>query len=227
VGGTVVLNPVGNITFTPAAGVSQASFQYFVSDGIITASANVAIALSPQFPYHNPRLGCDVDGDGIVAPRDVVVLILYLNGYGATPTQQLGGPSASGNMYYDAFADNVISPKDLTAVIGFLNANGAQSLAQSVSAASITAAGSFPTAPPAIDALAASANGVVESRLIPQRPGDVILAAPSLALDAAAITSETGGALSGDRPRLSPDAIDELLSSGDDHPSLLDEMRLE
>jgi len=225
VGGTVVLNPVGNVTFTPAAGVSQASFQYSVSDGIVSASANVAIALSPQFPYHNPRLGSDVDGDGVVAPHDALVLIMYLNGYGATPTQQLGGPSASGNMYYDAFADNVISPKDLTAVISFLNANGAQSLAQSAAASFATAADPSPAAAPAIDALAASTSG--EKRAAQPVPGNLVVAAFSLAADAAEMPTDNSGDQTVGRPTpLAPAAVDEVLSSSDGDQSLLDDLRL-
>ncbi|KPF72828.1 adhesin [Bosea sp. AAP35] len=73
-GGTVTLDPQGNIVFVPEAGFSgDASFSYTVSDGKGgTASATVIVAVAPYVPLGTP--GDDVlvgtAGDDVIAAQD-------------------------------------------------------------------------------------------------------------------------------------------------------------
>lgn len=60
VGGTVVINSVGDIVFTPASGFSgNASFQYTLSDGTLSAQANAAVRVDAADPFATWRQGTD------------------------------------------------------------------------------------------------------------------------------------------------------------------------
>ncbi|MCO6458366.1 MAG: hypothetical protein J5I93_23915, partial [Pirellulaceae bacterium] len=73
--------------------------------------------------WRNPRNPYDVNDDGIVAPNDVLAIILRLNATGSgplpTPSDDLAPPP-----YVDVVGDNVLAPNDALAVINYLNSRG-------------------------------------------------------------------------------------------------------
>jgi hypothetical protein len=77
-------------------------------------------------PWHNSSLPVDVDGDGVITPRDPLTIINELNRRG---TQVLGdapdhseGPG--GDVWIDVNGDGMVSPLDAILVISHLNKNG-------------------------------------------------------------------------------------------------------
>jgi hypothetical protein len=71
-------------------------------------------------PWQNPENRLDVSGDGVVSPRDVLIIFNYLNTNGAEPlplpTDEFGPPP-----FFDVSGDNRIAPNDAIPVINFLN----------------------------------------------------------------------------------------------------------
>src|SRR5262245_58475267 len=136
------------MTFIPALGVSQGSFQYVVSDGTTTASANVTVKLLPQYPLHNMKNGNDVNNDGYVVAYDALLIINWLNAYGPTEIHRIGAASLP-DLFYDTRADNFIAPSDALMVINYINSHpGPSSLAVSDAAEgeAVPSAASFDSA---------------------------------------------------------------------------------
>jgi hypothetical protein len=98
---------------------------YFVTatvGGTQTGPTIVPSLTQRSLPWQNPIKRHDVTGDGIVAPNDIVALVLQLNGYGA---HGLSAMKPSGDPFYDVDGDTVLAPKDIVDVIIYLNAFGA------------------------------------------------------------------------------------------------------
>lgn len=122
VGGTVELQEDGTILFEPLfETLGLASFDYTVSDGLQTSVGHAFVALQARFNLHN---GFDVNHDGYVTAYDALLIINYLNGYGAAPIIGIGTASTT-RLYYDVVPDNIIAASDSLAVINELNAHGA------------------------------------------------------------------------------------------------------
>jgi Dockerin type I domain len=126
-GGTVELNPDGDIIFTPElGGLAPGTFQYFISDGTTTAMANVTVKLKPLYQLHNPRDPHDVNDDGFVSAVDALLIINQINAFGDSPIEIIRSQS-SGTIYFDVVADNFIAASDALDVINFLNASSVHS----------------------------------------------------------------------------------------------------
>lgn len=104
--------------------------------------------LSDPYAWHNPALPTDVDGDGLVLPRDVARIINELNALGV---QKLYAAVnyGSGRLALDVNRDGELTPYDAALTIIHLNAGG-QGVGggEGEGAAALTPAISF-TAPPA------------------------------------------------------------------------------
>ncbi len=101
--------------------------------------------------WQNPVATRDIDGSGIISPRDALIDINYLNSNGATPVPGSGSPPP----YYDVNGDDLISPVDPLLVVNYLVLN-------SGSAAPPGAPGSDPLGVPqvAIDLVVTDTGGV-------------------------------------------------------------------
>jgi len=73
-------------------------------------------------PWQNAEKRQDVDHDGNVTPKDLVAVILQLNGFGA---HSLSATRPTGQPFFDVDGDHSVAPKDLVDVILYLNAFGA------------------------------------------------------------------------------------------------------
>jgi len=78
-------------------------------------------------PFQNPRIHNDVNGDGVVSPLDILLLINLLNreGYqlGSPPGVGGGSGEPDGAIYPDVNGDNRLSPLDVLLIINHLNAD--------------------------------------------------------------------------------------------------------
>lgn len=108
------------------------------------ATGQFSIKVIEFSPFQNPRIHNDVNGDGVVSPLDILLLINLLNreGYELGTPPGVGGGSGEpdGAIYPDVNGDNRLSPLDVLLIINHLNANrgdgegeyvGGQSLADS------------------------------------------------------------------------------------------------
>ena len=109
--------------------------------GITARSANYVLTIAgatylPQPALHNATLPLDVNGDGIVAPIDVLLLINELNTHVFTDETGLitGTPPAS-TPYPDVDNNGYISALDALLIINHLNSTPAPAVAASVDAA--------------------------------------------------------------------------------------------
>lgn len=80
-------------------------------------------AMASQKPWHNPTLDVDTDVDGIVAPKDVLVIINSINASGA---RQLPPPTGTvlPEFRYDVDGDGFVAPGDVLRVINYINLHG-------------------------------------------------------------------------------------------------------
>ncbi|MCA9133532.1 MAG: hypothetical protein KDA45_10275 [Planctomycetales bacterium] len=93
-----------------AAGGKQGSQAFLLS---IAAKAS---------PYHNAKNPHDVNGDGIISPLDVLILINDLNANGPHPTPSGGvGNGEPPSHMPDVNGDGIISPIDVLLIINELN----------------------------------------------------------------------------------------------------------
>ncbi|NLF73029.1 MAG: choice-of-anchor C family protein [Candidatus Anammoximicrobium sp.] len=75
--------------------------------------------LDDNLGWHNRLNPHDVNGDGVVAALDVLIVINYINSHSSDPS--LPPPSASPPPYYDVNADGSCTAADVVAVINFIN----------------------------------------------------------------------------------------------------------
>jgi dockerin type I repeat protein len=100
-------------SITLTAGVGEAYTPTVIGvDGTVYAINDATL-----FAVRGTRIRFDVNGDGQVAPKDLVVLIAYLNGYGASPAP----PPGDTGPYLDVNGDGLVAPNDILQVISYLN----------------------------------------------------------------------------------------------------------
>lgn len=75
------------------------------------------------YPWQNPWHWADVDGDGQIAPVDVLILINDINANGTRPLPTPPPPGAPPR-FLDPSGDGGIAPDDVLQVINDINANG-------------------------------------------------------------------------------------------------------
>lgn len=114
------------LIYTPNAGFSGVeTFSYTVDDnrGARSESGVVTVTVERALPFHNADNPFDVNGDGFVVSRDVLVIINELNRSGARSLAGFSrGPSIP---YYDVNGDEFLSPLDALRVIQNINRRGA------------------------------------------------------------------------------------------------------
>ena len=70
-----------------------------------------------SWAWQNYENALDTTGDGVVAPQDVLSIVIHINRNGAGPTD----PSVEPTGYYDVSGDDVVAPNDVLQVIQHLN----------------------------------------------------------------------------------------------------------
>jgi Big-like domain-containing protein/cadherin-like protein/dockerin type I repeat protein len=121
------IDSTGQLTFTPAPNASgDATVTVTTHDPSGDTTQTFSIHIDKPHLLHNANISGDVNNDGTVAPNDLVKLISYLNGYGASSVQTAlsasgEGESGEGNSYYDVSGDDQIAPIDLVMIISALN----------------------------------------------------------------------------------------------------------
>lgn len=80
-------------------------------------------AMTNQKPWTNPTLGVDTDADGVVVPKDVLVIINTINADGS---RKLPPPTGSvlPEFRYDVNGDGFVAPSDVLQVINYINSHG-------------------------------------------------------------------------------------------------------
>ena len=106
--------------WVPAASQAPGSYRvtFSVSDGLAVDSEEIVITVLDPRPWQNRSNPADVDGDGRVAPLDVLVLINRINRFGAGLLQA----HQPGDPYCDVNGDGEVGPVDSLLVINYLNA---------------------------------------------------------------------------------------------------------
>ena len=147
--GSAAVSPDGRVLYLPAEGfVGFDSFTYTIQDDqrAVSRAARVAVEVVESLaPWQNQDLIWDVSGDGIVVPRDALLVINELNDRGPRPLAP-PTPLDEPPPFVDVSGDNSLSPIDALLVLNRLNEESAPG-----------AAGS----PPAVDVqLVAAALGI-------------------------------------------------------------------
>ena len=106
--------------WVPAESQAPGSYRvtFSVSDGWEVDSEEIVITVLDPNPWQNRSNPADVDGDGRVAPLDVLVIINRINRFGAGLLQA----HQPGDPYCDVNGDGEIGPVDSLLVINRLNA---------------------------------------------------------------------------------------------------------
>lgn len=135
-GGQVSVDAVtGRVTVTPDIGFtgtlqvltgvrSAPGAANDTADPLDTQVIAVRVQTNPRF-WQNPDYGVDVDGDGLIAPRDALIVINELNA--RTFTTDAGVlPSTRPEVgvdfvFYDTSGDNLVTPRDALLVVNKLN----------------------------------------------------------------------------------------------------------
>lgn len=118
--GSLTLNSDGSFTYIPTGGFfGRDVFIYRAIDPLgQSATATVTIDVSNTRPLRNPSNPLDVNGDGIIAPSDVLAVVNYLNDQGPGPVPMPAPPAPP---FLDVNGDNLISSADALAVINHIN----------------------------------------------------------------------------------------------------------
>ncbi len=115
----------GTYSYEPAEGfrgIDAFEYQVMDSNGMVSnaATATVLVLDFLDHPWHNPWTPADVNGDDIVSPVDVLLVIDNLNTAGA---RRLAVPPAGGMVppLLDVSGDDSVSPRDVLLIISQLN----------------------------------------------------------------------------------------------------------
>lgn len=133
----------GTITFAPGetskdiqigvlADSAEETDEVFLVELTSAANATLANAVatvtildddSSSSPWQNADSVFDIDDDGAIVPRDVLLIFGYINENGAGPLPEPGadGPPP----YYDVTGDNNVTARDGLLVINFINSQNA------------------------------------------------------------------------------------------------------
>jgi hypothetical protein len=128
-GSVTVDLPTGKATYTPVVGfVGLDRFTYRVSDaqGKPSEPAQVTVTTVDlgHFPWQNPALAEDVNGDGYVTPLDALQLINAINTGGVRTLTAPAPDTAFPPPYLDVTGDGDLTPLDVLRVINNINAGG-------------------------------------------------------------------------------------------------------
>jgi hypothetical protein len=143
----------GTLTFTPGGALTQTISVPVIGDDSVEENEQFSVVLSnaagltiasstaigtiidddePGDPlmWHNATMPQDVTGDGVIVPRDALLIINELNGSGIGVSTDMPLPNPDGEIgpppYLDVSADGWVSPIDALMVINWLNENVAQ-----------------------------------------------------------------------------------------------------
>lgn len=97
-----------------AAGLQEQENYSAVRDALVDA------AMESQKPWHNPNNPLDIDGNSIVIPLDVLLIVNRLDSIGAGRLPP-PGVQQSPRVYYDSNGDGDSTPLDVLLVVNFLN----------------------------------------------------------------------------------------------------------
>jgi hypothetical protein len=114
---------VGNYSLslnTSTSGISDTAGNSLVNVGTLVETWSVFVS------WQNPVRNEDVDGDGVVSPLDVLMLINFINAFGAGSVVNNPNLPAAPPPYYDVNNDQFISPLDVLQVINYINAGGSR-----------------------------------------------------------------------------------------------------
>ncbi|MCB9874371.1 MAG: hypothetical protein H6821_09360 [Planctomycetaceae bacterium] len=117
-----LLDEYGETLTTPVTAVPDVLFVNQRLHFVVNGNASLVSVLAPDtspFPYHNKVLATDVDGDGQVAPLDVLLVINALNNRGGAYKLPTSRPI--GAAYLDVNKDGSVSPIDALIPINQLN----------------------------------------------------------------------------------------------------------
>lgn len=128
--GTVQVGDNGAVRYQPDLGfIGSDVFSYRVedTDDFVSNSANVTVTMSERdFPYQNPIRNLDVDGDGNVSPRDVLLIIREIDdrtissaSTGAVTQNPTPGTQPAG--YFDVDGNGFVIGRDVLSVVIHLN----------------------------------------------------------------------------------------------------------
>jgi serine protease len=165
VGGNVVLNFDGTITFTPEFGsLIPVNFEYSVFDGYMISTAHVYVNFQFFYDYHNYNDPNDVDNDGVISASDVITIINYINAHPGSPdlVGHRAAPTGSSKGFIDVVPDNIVAASDVIAIINYINAHPNRLSVSTQSSTSEMAASSSTTDsdlhPAAVDAVLLSST---------------------------------------------------------------------
>lgn len=115
--------PTRTLSGTPAADdVTTHVFKLTVADDLGAINSDgFNLEVKNSLPWHNTNLSQDVTDDGVVAPRDALLVINYVNS-AASPEVPADQPPEDG--FLDVNGDNFVTPIDALIVINFLNTGG-------------------------------------------------------------------------------------------------------
>ncbi len=104
------------------------SQESMVVDQVVVAGSNVKVDFpvesvdgepsDPRSPWQNPEDPCDVNGDGVITPKDALLVINRLNERGI---HRLTGTPSEGK-WWDVNGDGFVTPRDVLIVVNRLNA---------------------------------------------------------------------------------------------------------
>ncbi len=104
------------------------SHESMMVDQVVVAANNVKVDFlvesvhgepgDPRSPWQNPEDPCDVDGDGVITPKDALLIINLLNERGV---HRLTGTPSPGE-WWDVNGDGLVTAQDVLIVVNRLNA---------------------------------------------------------------------------------------------------------
>lgn len=95
-----------------------------VLDGTTIERPITIHVVESRSPHQNPIDPLDVDGDGIVTPRDPLILINHLNRHGPGRINAPAPGDGEPGYYFDVNGDGVITPLDIIIILNHLNRFG-------------------------------------------------------------------------------------------------------
>jgi hypothetical protein len=109
----------GDVAYTIVTGAASSSDPFY--DGMTVVDVPAINLDNDEAPFRNPVQPTDVNNDGRTTPRDVLILINFLNTHGSTPLPSEHVVGA----YLDVDGDNAITPSDVLLIINFINSQPA------------------------------------------------------------------------------------------------------
>ena len=128
--GSVRVGIDGLVNYQPNLGfIGTDVFSYRVQDnsGLVSNSANVRVSTTERdFPYQNPIHNLDVDSNGFVSPRDVLLIIREIDDRHVSDPDTgeitvVLTPGAQPSGYFDVDGDGFIVARDVLSVVIHLN----------------------------------------------------------------------------------------------------------